>query len=157
MLGERVDPLAKDRDLHLGRARVPIVTAVAGDDAGLLNRAVQGCLENNCGRIWCAVDGTGKWAAAIFVAWDVKTAYYIIGGKDDAFGNSGAMSLLFWNSFQFLKDKVKRFDFEGSMIKGVENYFRSFGSSQHMFFEITSSRSLLSKARNTLREFRKQN
>jgi hypothetical protein len=88
-----------------------------------LNRAVQGCLENNCGRIWCAVDGTGKWAAAIFIAWDVKTAYYIIGGKDDAFGNSGAMSLLFWNSFQYLKDKVKRFDFEGSMIKGVEKLF----------------------------------
>jgi len=120
----------------------------------LLKRVFEGCMKNECGKIWMAQDQDGKYAAAIFVAWDSTTAYYIIGAKDDSFGNSGAMSFLFRNAFQFLKDNVKRFDFEGSMIKGVENYFRSFGSTQQMFFEITSSRSILSKAKKTLREFR---
>jgi hypothetical protein len=127
----------------------------AAVDPLLLQRVFQGCIHQHCGKIWAATDEDGHWAAAIFVAWDAETAYYIIGGKDNAYGNSGAMTLLFWNAFQYLKDKVKRFDFEGSMLKGVENYFRSFGSSQHMFFEITAARSILSKAGNSLREFRR--
>nr|MBA2407632.1 GNAT family N-acetyltransferase [Chitinophagales bacterium] len=107
----------------------------------ILNNVFLASQKNGSGTIWCALDGQNHWAAAIFIAWDNKTAYYIIGARDDAFGNSGAMSLLFWHAFNSLKDKVKSFDFEGSMIKGVENYFRSFGASQRMFFEITAVRS----------------
>ena len=78
-----------------------------------------------------------------FVAWDSATAYYLIGGRNDDFKNSGAMSLLFWNALNELKATVKSFDFEGSMIKGVENYFRSFGAVQKGFFEITKINSPL--------------
>src|SRR5690606_34562646 len=35
VLGELVDPLGEDRDLHLGRARVGLVAAVAVDDLRL--------------------------------------------------------------------------------------------------------------------------
>jgi hypothetical protein len=77
------------------------------------------------------------------VAWDVTTAYYIIGAKDNAYGNSGAMTFLFWNVFKELHDKVTVFNFEGSMISGVENYFRSFGAIQKTFFEISRTDSKL--------------
>src|SRR6185503_8063859 len=36
VLGERIDTLAEDGDLHFGRARVRLVGAVALDDRGLL-------------------------------------------------------------------------------------------------------------------------
>lgn len=117
----------------------------------ILNRTFLSCKENQCGKIWCATDDHKRWAAAIFVAWDKGTAYYIIGGKDDAFGNSGAMSLLFHHALHELKDKVRSFDFEGSMIKGVEKYFRSFGASQRMFFEISTIRSPLLKLKSIIR------
>lgn len=123
-------------------------------DFATLNRAYAACSKNGCGKIWCALDQKQQWAASIFVAWDAQTAYYIIGARDDAFGNSGSMSLLFWHAFNELKDTVKSFDFEGSMIKGVENYFRSFGASQRMFFEITRYQSVLLKLKNSLRELR---
>lgn len=121
-------------------------------DFATLNRAHAACMERGCGKIWYAADEKQQWAAAIFVAWDAEVAYYIIGARDNAFGNSGAMSLLFWHAFNELKDTVKSFDFEGSMIKGVESYFRSFGASQLMFFEINCYRSIILKLKRSLSE-----
>ncbi|MCY7411244.1 MAG: GNAT family N-acetyltransferase [Chitinophagales bacterium] len=104
----------------------------------------EACIVNDAGKIFVAEDANGKIAAAIFVAWDSTTAYYIIGGKDPEMGNSGAMSFLFWNAFQQLRSKVSSFDFEGSMIEGVESYFRSFGAVQHSFFQLSKYNSSLS-------------
>lgn len=117
----------------------------------VLARAFSAAVANHAGSMWLAKDASGKTAAAIFVAWDAGTAYYIIGAKDDAFGNSGAMSFLFWTAFNKLKNRVKSFDFEGSMIRGVENYFRSFGAEQKGFFEITKINSPLLKMKSTMK------
>ncbi len=117
----------------------------------VLARAFSAAAANQSGSILLAKDASGKTAAAIFVAWDTSTAYYIIGAKDDAFGNSGAMSFLFWTAFLHLKNRVKSFDFEGSMIRGVENYFRSFGAEQKGFFEITKINSPLLKMKSTMK------
>ncbi len=94
-------------------------------------------VKESRGKILLAKDNKGKTAAGIFLIWDSITAYYLIGGKDDAFGNRGAMSLLLWKGFNELAGKVTGFDFEGSMIPGVEKYFRSFSAEQKGFFQIT--------------------
>ncbi|MFI5134420.1 MAG: GNAT family N-acetyltransferase [Chitinophagales bacterium] len=117
----------------------------------LVNKIFSAAQLNHAGKIFLAVDDLKKVAAGIFVVWDATTAYYIIGGKDDDFGNSGAMSLLFWSAFNELKDRVKSFDFEGSMLRGVENYFRSFGAEQKGFFEITKINSPILKIRATVK------
>ena len=108
-------------------------------------------IDHHSGKILLAKNEEGKAAAGIFAAWDSTTAYYLIGGKDDDFGNSGGMSLLFWKLFNELGGKVKSFDFEGSMIKGVENYFRSFGAEQKGFFEITKIDSSLIRMKSTMK------
>jgi len=112
-------------------------------DTVFFERLYNACTENKAGKIFLALDANKKIAAGIFVAWDTDTAYYIIGAKDNAFGNSGAMTFLFWNVFKELRDQVTVFNFEGSMISGVENYFRSFGAVQKTFFEITRTDSKL--------------
>lgn len=123
-------------------------------DLKVLSKVYQACRDQGCGKIWYAAGEQQQWAGAIFVAWDKQTAYYIIGAKDDSFGNSGAMSLLFWHAIKQLSNKVRSFDFEGSMIQGVENYFRSFGGMQRMFFEISHDRALLMKMRSMWRTLR---
>ncbi len=112
-------------------------------NAAFLKKLYDACIANEAGKILVAEDAAGKMAAAIFIAWDSNTAYYIIGGKDPEMGNSGAMSFLFWNAFQQLSNKVSSFDFEGSMIEGVESYFRSFGAVQHSFFQLSKYNSSL--------------
>lgn len=109
------------------------------------------CRANQSGKILLAKDEGGKIAAGIFVAGDARTVYYLIGGKNDDYGNSGAMSFLFWRVFSELRSAGKKFDFEGSMLKGVENYFRSFGAVQKGFFEITKVSSSLLKVKKNVR------
>ena len=55
---------------------------------------------------------------------------------DPDYRDSGASSLLIYEMMKFLSDKVERFDFEGSMIEGVENSFRKFGANQKAYFKI---------------------
>jgi len=122
----------------------------------ILQSLFEATRQQHVGKILLAKDGTGKLAAGIFIAWDTTTAYYIIGGKDPASGNSGAMSLLFWHVLNDMKFKVKRFDFEGSMIKGIENYFRSFGAEQRGFFEITKINSPVLQVKSSIKSILKR-
>jgi len=87
-------------------------------------------------RIFSAVDTDGNTHAAIFVVWDDRTAYYLMGGRDDAHANSGAMSLLLWEAIRFAAGVSKSFDFEGSMIESIERFFRSFGGRQTPYLRV---------------------
>lgn len=125
-------------------------------DAALLHRIYEACTKHHAGDIWLSKNADGTVAGGILVAWDSQSAYYIIGGKNNAFGNAGVMSHLFWTCFNDLSTTVKRFDFEGSMIKGVENYFRSFGAVQQGFFEVSKISSVMQSLKSGWRkQFRK--
>ena len=77
--------------------------------------------------------------AAIFVVFDSKSAYYLISTIDPDFRNSGASTLLIKKAIEYLAPFTQRFDFEGSMIDGVENSFRRIGARQIPYFAITRS------------------
>jgi len=66
--------------------------------------------------------------ASLFLVEDAYYVYYLFGGYDDNYASTGAKTLLFWNAILYAKEKGLLFNFEGSMLKGVEQYFRSFGA-----------------------------
>ncbi len=68
--------------------------------------------------------------AAIYILWDYHRAYYLMGGLNPDFQNSGAKPLLFWEAIKYVSSFVSEFDFEGSMIRSIENFFSSFGATQ---------------------------
>ncbi|MEM8888308.1 MAG: GNAT family N-acetyltransferase [Bacteroidota bacterium] len=81
------------------------------------------------GYIHAAYDAEGNLQAAAFFAFLGKKMYYLIGAQDPKAQSSGAMTHLMWESM--LKGKeagIHIFDFEGSMIPGIEQFFRKFGS-----------------------------
>ncbi len=88
------------------------------------------------GRTIYAKDSEGHLHAALFVVWDRVSAFDLISTIDPDYRDSGASSLLIYEMMKFLSDKVERFDFEGSMIEGVENSFRKFGANQKAYFKI---------------------
>jgi hypothetical protein len=105
------------------------------------------CRERRNGRIFHAVDPQGVIHAAIFVVWDAHSAYYLISSIDPAHRNSGAATLLLLHAMTELAAKTRRFDFEGSMIPGVENSFRRFGATQKPILRVTKdNRSSFSRA-----------
>jgi lipid II:glycine glycyltransferase (peptidoglycan interpeptide bridge formation enzyme) len=69
-----------------------------------------------------------KFFGAVFCVYDKNTCYYLLGGVDKNSGVQGINNLLIQKSIEKSKDLgCKTFDFEGSMLKGVEKFFRGFG------------------------------
>ncbi|WP_102408311.1 GNAT family N-acetyltransferase [Parabacteroides bouchesdurhonensis] len=105
------------------------------------------CRERGQGDLWGGYDEEGRLHAAVFVVWQKSSAWCIAAGGDPTLRNSGAHTLVLWEVIQYLKDICCQFDFEGSMIPGVEQFFREFGAIQTPFFTITKGKlSLLYRA-----------
>lgn len=113
----------------------------------ILKNIIQICQQKKQGDIWGGYDTDGHLHAAVFVAWQKSSAYYLAGGGDPVFRKSCAHSLVLWESIQTVKDHTSKFDFEGSMLPGVEYFFRGFGGKQIPYFAISKGKmSLLYKA-----------
>lgn len=103
----------------------------------VLIKLITACRQRNQGDLWGAYDEKGKLHAVAFIAWQESSAYYLAGGGDPALRASGAHSLLLWECIRYVSQYTPIFDFEGSMIPGVERFFREFGAIQTPFFTIT--------------------
>ena len=93
-------------------------------------------IEKDAGKCFAARDSQGRVHAAAFLVWDRKAAYYLAGGGDPALRNSGATSFLVWHMIQFSAQRSLRFDFEGSVVKSLERFFRAFGAKQVLYNRI---------------------
>lgn len=87
-----------------------------------------------------AVHETGEVISAIYLTQDDKELMYLYGGYHPSFQNSGAMSLLFWHAMQMAHEAQLDFNFEGSMLVGVERFFRSFGGKLTPVFTLQKSK-----------------
>lgn len=94
------------------------------------------CSKNSCRRIFFAVDSKENIHGGVYIVWDHNSAYYLMGGYTPELKNSNATSLLLWEAIKFSSTVVNRFDFEGSMIRPIERFFRSFGAVQKPYFHI---------------------
>ena len=101
------------------------------------------CCEHKCRKIFIAEDEQGRRHAGVYIIWDEKSAYYLMGGGDPELRNSGATSLCIWEAIKFASTVTNKFDFEGSMIEPVERLCRGFGAAQHPYFSIKKSPSIL--------------
>lgn len=96
-------------------------------DRELTRRLMEQSVENGHGKLIVAQDGDGNLHSGAFLLYDEKVCYYLLGGSDSAFRSSGAQSLVLWEAIQFAACVSKAFDFEGSNVEGIENFFRQFG------------------------------
>lgn len=88
-------------------------------------------------------DADGKLLVARFVAYDSRCAYALMSAYKVDTHRSGHNETLLWALLQYLSDKTKSFDFEGSMDEGIEYFYRSFGAHQTPYFEISKYRNSL--------------
>jgi lipid II:glycine glycyltransferase (peptidoglycan interpeptide bridge formation enzyme) len=111
----------------------------------LVTRLDNACRKRDCRKILFAEDNQGRLHAAAYLVWDKWAAYYLMGGGNPELRTSGATSLLIWKSIQFSGTVSRTFDFEGSMVKGVERFFRAFGAQQKSYFRVSKTTHLLLK------------
>ena len=100
-------------------------------------RLIGACEANGSGKYLDAIDTQGNVHSCAYFVFDRKTCYYLLGASDPEFRSSGAQSLLLWKGIQFASQHSETFDFEGSMIEGIENFFRQFGGVCTPYYTVT--------------------
>ena len=90
---------------------------------------------------------TGQVHSVAYLAWDARTAWYLMAGDDPGLRQSGAGILLTWEAIRYAHDvlKVPYFDFAGSMIRPIERVRRQFGGVQKPYFRVRKEWSLVWK------------
>jgi hypothetical protein len=85
-------------------------------------------------------EDTNRYEAGIYVVRDHQTAYLLASGRHPE-SSSGAVPLLIWQALkQLSREGVQQFDFEGSVIPGIEQFFRSFGAELTPYFQVSKAR-----------------
>ncbi|MDR1356865.1 MAG: GNAT family N-acetyltransferase [Tannerellaceae bacterium] len=105
--------------------------------AGVLERLIDACIARGQGDIWGGYDDRKRLHAAVFIVWQDSSAYYIAGGADPLLRDSGAQALVMWQAVRNVAEYTALFDFEGSMMPGVERFFREFGAVQTPYFSLS--------------------
>lgn len=118
----------------------------------LIRKLDAACKEIGCRKIWVAIDGSGQIHSAIYVVWDSKAVYYLMGGGDPLLRTSGAASLLMWNAIKEASKQRKHFDFVGSMFEPIDRFFRGFGAVQMPYLKISKTNGRLAKFSVLLKE-----
>ena len=62
--------------------------------------------------------------------------YYLIPCYDPQHKDSGASALLVLEAIKLARQQNVAFDFEGSMIKGVANHYKQFGSTRALYYGV---------------------
>lgn len=93
----------------------------------MIQKIVETCDQNGAGQYLDARDADGNIHSCAYFVFDEKTWYYLFGASHPDYKSSGAQSLVIWEGIQMASKKSGIFDFEGSMIEGIENFFRQFG------------------------------
>ncbi len=103
---------ARERDLPLS--------------AETLQNIVDVLRERNQCHLYAARDGEGL-QAALLAVWDAHTTYYLLGGRNRK-DNKHGFQLLLWHAIRDAAQRGHAFDFEGSMLEGVNTFFQGFGA-----------------------------
>lgn len=87
-------------------------------------------LHKGHGKLLIARDENGIAHSGSFLVFDKRVCYLIMSGQNTEFGNDGAMPFILDRSICFASKVSEAFDFEGSMIEGIEQVYRRYGGIQ---------------------------
>lgn len=92
--------------------------------------------SRNMGTILKIIDSENQTHAIAFYLHNNKEVYYWLGASDEKLRDSGGHTYLTWYAIRYFADKVRFFNFGGSMIEYVERNFRNFSATPRQYFHI---------------------
>ena len=138
--GERQLSIEKTEDLSLFyeinklafQGKKPVIPY----SLALFQRLDEALKNKNQRNIYLAKTRNHEIVAGLYLVWDHETAYVLASGMKPNAGSMGAMPVLIWRAIQDMSKQVNIFDFEGSMLQGVEPFFRSFGGIRRPYLQL---------------------
>ena len=120
-----------------------------------VRRLNSACARENARKIFITYGQDGRPQTGLFCVYDGRAMYNLLQGGDPALRASGANAMAMWESIKFASKVTMTYDFEGSMIEPIEEFFRSFGGVQKPYFEIEKVNSRRMKMRHHGRQLLK--
>ncbi len=102
----------------------------------LWERLYKSAKRNQAGEIYEAVDVEGNVHALLFLVWDDRYIYHLLGGSMPEYSNSQAYAALTYFGICRAHEMKKGYDFEGSMIERISKSFRRYGGDPKPYFRI---------------------
>lgn len=99
-------------------------------------RLESACRERGCCESAAALDVHGNAMSLLFLVWDERSAYHLLGGNLPERQNSDTYSALIWRAIEKAHEQGLSYDFEGSMIRRISKSFREFGGAPKLYFRI---------------------
>lgn len=93
------------------------------------------CKKSNSGEILYAINDE-KITSLLFIVWDDKSVYQLLGGTIPEHSSYGTYDALIWEGIKLAHNKGLSYDFEGSVIKRISKSFREFGGVPKPYFRI---------------------
>jgi hypothetical protein len=97
--------------------------------------------ERQCLFTTAAMDADDHVHAAMAMVWDDRCAYGIVNGADRQFRNSYGTTMTMWREIEYAATEVPEFDFEGSTVESVEQFYRRFGGQLTRYMLVTRTAS----------------
>lgn len=94
------------------------------------------CKKKNCTKLLYAIDEKNRVHSVAMIVWDNSSVYYLLNGTDPELKQFQGNALLIDKSIEIASNLGKKFDFEGSVIKGIEQSFRQYGGIPKPYFRI---------------------
>ena len=76
--------------------------------------------------IYLARNAKSETVGGLYIVQDSKRIYYLASWIKRGGSPQGTMAMLVWQAIKEMKEEIRQFDFEGSMIPGVASFFASF-------------------------------
>lgn len=105
----------------------------------LVKKIIDTAIEHHFGKLLLSVDERQNIHSGAFLLYDKNVCYYLFGGTNPEFKSGGAQSLVLWTAIQFAATVSEKFDFEGSMVEGIETFFNQFGGRQVINYHVTKN------------------
>lgn len=101
--------------------------------------------EHQARKMFFAIDPDQNIHAALYIILDKEIAYMHFLGSNPNFQKSEAVNYLYWHTFQHLNQHhgIRLIDYQGGMMKNIENIFRRFRAHQIPYFIIYKKSSTL--------------
>jgi hypothetical protein len=90
--------------------------------------------RNQARKMYIAIDTKRNVHCVEYIVYDSSWAYLLMSGADPKYKKSNYPNLLVDAAIRFASETQRGFDFEGSMLPGVEAYYRKFGATADPYF-----------------------
>lgn len=101
-----------------------------------LVRLFNECDKRKCCKLLYAIDSEENIHSVAMIVWDEDSVYYLLNGTDPELKKYQGNALLIDRSIEIAHELGKKFDFEGSVIKGVSHSYRQYGGEPKPYFRI---------------------